>query len=314
MSRRVIQSQRLILALSILVVLTSPALADDCQGVETERQAIEALITQGDLKQAKKQAKALTDRADGCAAAHMALASVYRARLNDAGGLKALSAARTYRRALADALAIEPDNLDARTDEIGFLINAPSIAGGSRDKAALRIAELRSLDPVRAAQMQVMAAKAEGDTDVIMAALSDVLALTPQDHAVRSEYVRRLILADKTDKARTLLDQWPEPDMPDDWLVMERLYLQAAARVYAVDDLAAAERMLTEYIARRPSLDEKRLSPVAHAYALLGSARLEQGDVEGADPAFQQALSGDPDNERALAGLARIAGEADPTP
>ena len=103
---------------------------------------------------------------------------------------------RWYTWALYGALELDPDHIDARAEEIGFLIRAPGIVGGDRDVAQRRIAELRSLAPregsLAAADVLVRA----GATGQAVAMLESYLAeFGDQDvpvYPTRAEVERRL--------------------------------------------------------------------------------------------------------------------------
>lgn len=68
-----------------------------------------------------------------------------------------------YKSALRKALELDPKNLDAREEELGFLMHAPSIAGGSMATAGERAAELKSLDWLRGMRVTAELREREGD-------------------------------------------------------------------------------------------------------------------------------------------------------
>ena len=60
--------------------------------------------------------------------AHLQYARALRTRLQNISKVKAMFSLKTYKRALNTALELAPDNLDAREEQIGFLVNAPGFA------------------------------------------------------------------------------------------------------------------------------------------------------------------------------------------
>jgi len=63
--------------------------------------------------------------------------------------LRAISRVRRGRAAVERAIELDPDNLDARYTLMQFLLQAPGMAGGSREKAAQEAAEIGRRDQAR---------------------------------------------------------------------------------------------------------------------------------------------------------------------
>lgn len=294
------------LTTTLYLLASSLAVAADCDRIGNDAVEIGQIIAAGDTKSAVKQAEKLAEREVDCVEAQLLLATTLNARLDMVGGLKALSVSKKYRRAIAAALDIDPNNVDARTEEIGYLIAAPSIAGGSREKAAVRIAELRTVDPLAAAQMQLSLSRAGNDPDAVISSLQTLVNMAHGDYGPRSELARRLILAGRTDEADRELSSWAPDLSPDAWVVLEHQYLRAATRVYGGFELDIAEALLRQFIEARGHLDHPRLPSIAKANALIGSTYEGRGDFDKASDAYQATLRDDPDNQRAQDGLARI--------
>jgi tetratricopeptide (TPR) repeat protein len=116
--------------------------------------------------------------------AHYWYAVALRQRMSQVGKLKAMTMIGDYKEELATAIRLDPGNLDAREEEIGFLLSAPGIAGGDVDKAKPKIEELKGLDWRRGTIMQVAMLQGAGDTE---GAVKDrrLLARFPDDHGAR---------------------------------------------------------------------------------------------------------------------------------
>lgn len=291
---------------TLYLLATSLAVAADCDGIAKDAVEIGQIIAAGDMKSAVKHAEKLAEREVDCVEAQLLLATTLNARLDMVGGLKALSVSKKYRRAIAAALDIDPNNVDARTEEIGYLIAAPSIAGGSREKADVRIGELRTIDPLAAAQMQLSLSRSGNDPDAVISSLQTLVNMSPSDYGPRSELARRLILAGRTDEADRELSSWAPDLSPDAWVFLEHQYLRVATRVYGGFELDIAEALLRQFIEARGHLDHPRLASITKANALIGSTYEGRGDFDKASDAYQAALRDDPDNQRAQDGLARI--------
>ncbi len=108
---------------------------------------LEACNAAGDwrcgVEQGARAVALLPDSAD----AHYRYAVALRQKLSSISVVRAIFGAGAYKRALYRALALDPDHIDARAEEIGFLIRAPAIVGGDKHKARRRIEELCALDP-----------------------------------------------------------------------------------------------------------------------------------------------------------------------
>jgi tetratricopeptide (TPR) repeat protein len=62
---------------------------------------------------------------------------------------KSLSAAKKVKKAFEDAVHVDPSNVSARRDLEEYLIDAPWIAGGSKDDAKAQVEAIAQLDPVQ---------------------------------------------------------------------------------------------------------------------------------------------------------------------
>lgn len=294
-------------ALTALIALAALGAAmrdESCAPAASQASEARAHLAAGRDREAEATAARAADAAPRCVSALLLLAETIDRRLDEAGGLAALDLSRRYRRAIDAALEIEPDNVDARTVEIGYLIHAPGIAGGDRRRAQRRIADLQAIDPLAAAQMQLDLARAEGEDDAIIAALAALTPLAPEDYIRRSELSRRLILAGRYEDADAELSAWPDGDA---WREAERDYLRGALRALGGFELDAAETLLDRARSFGPAAGDDRDWPSeAGALALIGTAREARGDRAGALEAYRTALAEDSSNDRARAGLARL--------
>ncbi|MBA3658627.1 MAG: hypothetical protein H0W67_03440 [Gemmatimonadales bacterium] len=88
----------------------------------------------------------------------MAQACLSHARENP--GLGAIGKVQKGRAALDRAIMLDPDNLEARTTLMQFLLQAPSIVGGSKSKARGQAQEIARRNPLRGllARLEIAAA------------------------------------------------------------------------------------------------------------------------------------------------------------
>jgi tetratricopeptide (TPR) repeat protein len=80
------------------------------------------------------------------------LGDAYGAILQHASVFGKMGWARKCLAAYDRAIALDPDNLDARAARLSYYRHAPAIAGGGMDKARAEAEEIRRRDPVRGAQ------------------------------------------------------------------------------------------------------------------------------------------------------------------
>ena len=81
---------------------------------------------------------------------HLWLGRIYGEKADRASWFTAASLAGKVRDQFEEAVKLNPDNVDARTDLAEFYLEAPGIVGGGRDKAEAQANALEKLDPVKA--------------------------------------------------------------------------------------------------------------------------------------------------------------------
>ncbi len=86
--------------------------------------------------------------------AHYEYAVALRIKMSKVCRVRAMFGVTRYKELLRKAIELDPGNVAARAEEIGFLVNAPTIAGGNHETAEQRIEELSKLEPNYAMQMR----------------------------------------------------------------------------------------------------------------------------------------------------------------
>jgi len=77
---------------------------------------------------------------------HLWLGHTYGRKANSGNMMSRLSAAKKCKTSYQKAVETDPSNILARTNLMGFLLGAPSIAGGSKEEAKEQAEEIRKLD------------------------------------------------------------------------------------------------------------------------------------------------------------------------
>jgi tetratricopeptide (TPR) repeat protein len=292
--------------MSFLIVGAALALSIDpaCEPAATALGAVQSHLDGGALREAEREADRAIDMAPECALAQLALVRVLQSRLEDASGLSALGLSRRYRRAVATALDLDPNNVEARSAEIGYLIHAPGMAGGDRTRAAERIESLREIDAVAGAQQSLELGRANNDVEAMVEALETLIDIAPDPSGARIELAYRLIRAQRYEDAEASLLLWPDSTAQ---LEAERAYYRGALRVLGGFDLEAAEPFLIQTLqADRDEDASARASRDASIWGLIGGAREGLSDLDGARDAYERALAINPENARASEGTARL--------
>ncbi len=254
----------------------------------------------GQHEQAVEYGKQAVEALPASAEAHYRYAVALRNLMPRVGKLKAMGMLGTYKTTLARAIELDPQHLDARAEEIGFLISAPAIAGGSKEKGKAKIEELLRLDVRRGTAMKAMLLRSAGESESAITLLRDYLDRYPDDHD------NRLLLAMTLQDARRFreADAELEPllSVEGGATALSAAYQLARCRVLGSYDQQRAVALLTDYLQRRPETS-RGLPSRAAAYWRLGQAYQQLGEIDRAREAFQQALALEPDNEDAAKAL-----------
>lgn len=292
--------------MSLIAIATALALTSqpDCEAATDALDAVQVQLENDAPRQAQRRAEDAIEAAPDCVLSHLAMLRVLQERLEDANGLSALGLSRRYRRAVADTLEIDRDNVEARIAEIRYLIYAPGVAGGDRDQAAERIQSLSGIDALAGARMGLDLARANGEDEALITALEALIPLREDAADLRSELAYRLITTQQYDRAEAGLVSWPEGDVQ---VEADRAYFRGALRILGGFDLEAAEPLLTQALeAERDEAAAGGQTRAASIWGLIGGAREALEDLDGARQAYDRALAINPDNSRALEGLERL--------
>lgn len=254
----------------------------------------------GEHEQAVEYGKQAVEALPASAEAHFRYAVALREHMSRINRLKAIGIVNAYKATLARALQLDPRHLEARAEEIGFLIFAPAIAGGSKAKARTRIEELMRLDAQRGTTMQVLLLRSEGDTEGAIKALREHLARAGDDAD------NRLLLALTLQEAKRFreADAELEPLLAhhNPTTALSAMYQLARSRILGAYELRRAVELLTTYLERFPE-GVRRLPSRATVHWRLGQAYQQLGELAQAREAFQRALALEPGHQEAAQAL-----------
>jgi tetratricopeptide (TPR) repeat protein len=151
--------------------------------------ALAALATGALAVERFDQAVAAADSAvalaPGLSAAQLILGQAYLSHARAHPSLGAIRKVKTGRAALERAIALDPDNLDARHTLLQFLLQAPGFVGGSRQEAGRQAEEVARRDRTRGLLARIEVAEAGRSTAAVEELFDQAIALigTPADSA-----------------------------------------------------------------------------------------------------------------------------------
>ena len=232
---------------------------------------------------------------------HLWLGRAYGEKADHSSFLSAAGLAKKLRAEFERAVALDPNNVDARTDLAEFYLEAPGIVGGGRDKARAQAEILNKLNPSRA--HWVMARLAEKDKDTQTAEQEYRAALQAshgcadgwRDLAIFYRRTRRL---DNMEEA--INHMLTAPRNRQDVFVDAAETLIRAGRNFPL-----AVQLLRRYLAEG-TVEE---APAFKAHYLLGTILEKQGDKAAAAQEYRASLSLARNFGRAQEALNRVSSE-----
>ena len=120
----------------------------------------------GNSKRAVELLRQLTVDQPDNADAFYALAAAWFGRLEEVGAFGKLRAFRNFRRNLDNALALQPEHIEANLVYVLFLLEAPRFLGESKQRIDARIDALAELDGAYAEYLRGYRARKAGDSEV----------------------------------------------------------------------------------------------------------------------------------------------------
>jgi tetratricopeptide (TPR) repeat protein len=207
--------------------------------------------------------------------------------------------AKKAKAAFDQAVVLDPNNLDARSDLLQYYLQAPGIMGGSVDKAKEQAAEIRKRDATRGVLASVSVRLHEKDAAGAEREVTEAIQKAPAEPRLRLALAALYQSQEKWDAAFEAAEAVLKADS-DNW---DALY--AIGRIGALSGkrLDRAEECLKRYLGHTPGPES---APLANAHFRLGQVYQKKGNKAAARAAYQEALKLDPrleDAKKALASL-----------
>ncbi len=223
------------------------------------------------------------------------------------GMLGALGKLGPFKSALETAIELDPTNLDARIDQVAFLLLAPGIAGGDDERGLTLAREVAELDPERGIPLVMWGLREDDRVDEAIAAGRAAVDELPQSAYLKLNLARLLTEEERSEEADRLLAEILETGRSSgkNETYYAALYQYGKLRVAEERDAAEAATAFEEYLAEAPPRGDD-LPGHAGAAWRLGQARELAGDREAAREAYRLALEHDADFENASEALEEL--------
>ncbi len=142
-----------------------------------------AAMAAADFDAAVTAADSALALAPDLSAVQLVVGQAYLSHARENPSIGAIGKVKKGRAAVERAIALDPDNLDARSTLMQFLLQAPGIVGGSRDGAREQAVEIERRDRERGLLARLEVATVGGKRDEVLAVYDEALPLlgTPAD-------------------------------------------------------------------------------------------------------------------------------------
>ncbi|MEO8577612.1 MAG: tetratricopeptide repeat protein [Gemmatimonadales bacterium] len=228
------------------------------------------------------------------------LGRAYGSQAQNASKLRLPSLASKTKNAWEKAVALDPENLEARQDIIQYYLQAPGFLGGSKDKARAMANEIKRRNQYRGAFAIASVCNSVKDHACVEREMQFVATTWPDSAAVHSQLAAFYTTAKQYDRAFAVLDKRLQ-SKPS-----ESVTLYALGRTASISgqNLDRGEQALRAYLA----------APVAggaapaNAHYRLGLILEKKGDKSAARSEYQTALQLNPGYREAKKALAALGG------
>ncbi len=202
------------------------------------------------------------------------------------------------RSAWEKAIALDPNNLDARDDMILYYLQAPGFLGGSKDKARLMTQEIKKRNPYRGAVSSARVCSDAKDQPCVERELNFLLSSYPDSTVGYTSLAAFYVTGRQYDKAFSIIDQRLKTKPGD----AAALYAYGRTASLTGMNLDRGEQALKAYIAAPNSLGPT----VAHAHYRLGLVEEKKGARDLARREYEEAIRLDPGQKEATKSLAAL--------
>ena len=223
---------------------------------------------------------------------HLWLGRGYGMQAQNGSKLKAIFRANKCKREYEKSVLLDSTNVTARLDLMQYLVAAPGIAGGDKDKAKKQAEIIPGIDSLFGAIGWAVYWGGEQDTVRIGNYLKTAMRLDTTFHHQASYLMGNFLIEQKRYNEAVQIYEQLYRDYPRE---ITALYQVGKTYVIAKDSLDKAERCFKEYLQTKPKGTNP---PLSGAHWRLGMVYDLQGKKDLALSELNQAVSMDPKNEQ----------------
>lgn len=231
---------------------------------------------------------------------HFWLGNAYGSRIGQVGMFSQMSMAPKIRDAFEKAVALDPNNLDARDGVLQFYLQAPSVVGGKdKDKVNAQANEIAKRDVARGHLARAQVFMSEKNTVAALKSYEAAYAAKPSDKNIRMALGIGYQMAERWNDAFKHFRTWATQDEKagSAWYQIGRT---SALSGLQLDEGIAA---LQKYLGMPHAANDPQNK---NAYHRLGQLYAKAGKKAEAKAALQAALKLDPKFADAKAELAKL--------
>ncbi|MSR35295.1 MAG: tetratricopeptide repeat protein [Gemmatimonadetes bacterium] len=242
-----------------------------------------AFLAEGERKEAERWLERALERAPAQADYHYWAGVATAERVQRAGVVTAMRRAGRIRERFERAVALDPRHVAAREGLVDYYLNAPAVAGGSKEKAGENARLLATIDVAAGHRATASIRLVAGDSMGAIAALRSAIAVEPGRRETRMTLGLGLQSMARWDEALATFDSALAHDPRD----LAALYQVGRTAALSGKYLAKGEAALRAYVAAPVSPDRP-----AHAAAWwrLGQVLRHQGRTADARAARYRAV------------------------
>lgn len=253
-------------------------------------------LESGDINQAVEHLEKAVALDDASSEYHLTLGLAYSRKLQTLPFMERGTIAVKMREEFETAIERDPKNIDARSALAQFYLQAPPIAGGSKEMAMEQLEAIRELDPVEGHLFAAQIYTRDEDFPAAEVEYEAALKISPDNadlhyrmgffHQIQKEY----------DTASADFEKTLELDSE----FMEAAYQIGRTAVFSGENLERGVEALSLYL----EVETETGQPTwAHAHWRMGDLYVKMGKIELARKEYESALELDPDLEDARTAL-----------
>ncbi|MGH9511932.1 MAG: tetratricopeptide repeat protein [Terriglobales bacterium] len=230
---------------------------------------------------------------------HLWLGRIYGEKADKSGFLTAAGLASKVRAEFEQAVRLNPNSIDARTDLAEFYLEAPGIVGGGRDKAEAQAQTLAGLDPAKAHWVNGRLDEKKKDFN---SAEREYRAAIEASRGSANSWLNLAIFfrhVGRLDDMEAAIQHAAAAQMDPTGAVMDAAELLIRTR----RNVPESVRLLRQYLSSQATVEQ---APAFKAHYLLGTALEQQGDKQAAASEYRAALSMAKDFSLAIQALDRV--------